>query len=134
MDLTISLRSLFHHKMCSSWLPNTKEQETNKIKSTCRMQNCPTQTIFHQLTLGHTLGPRGFALGMQRFVLGPRGILETNNLVLVMRNGSRTTTPGTTTPRTTSLGTTTPRATTPQDNYPYRTTTPLPITPEDNYP
>ena len=37
-------------------------------------------------------------------------------LVVTIWDGSRTTTPGTTTPRRTTLGTTTLRATTPKDN------------------
>ena len=46
----------------------------------------PTETIFHWLTLGLTLGPQGLAFGPNGLALGLPGFLDTNILVKVTQN------------------------------------------------
>ena len=83
------LKSIFHRKLCSRWLPNENEIDTN-MKSTWPTQ---TQLFRTQVTLGiisscwaifwlalGIIGPRwGVALGPQEF-------LDTNMLVFPTQN------------------------------------------------
>ena len=51
-----NLKPIFHWKLCSRWLPNASESDTNNMKSTWPMQEfCigdPTRPTFHLFTLG----------------------------------------------------------------------------------
>ena len=84
VNSSLGYLTLAHCKLCSCWLPNTSESDTNNMKSTWPMREfCvgdPTPPIFYLLTLGLVLGVTQilvFALGVTQIL----AFLDTDMLV-----------------------------------------------------